>query len=156
MKIKLDGEEIDISPSICRFTEATLSEYISNSPSLYAYYGAKQADANYVFNKLEEKCEVLASRVMRQCKEEGCTDKLAEATAKSDPLVLEAKEELRQARRIKEYLFFFCKALERGHESALNMGYNVRKELGILGKSHIKENTYVTGEKLEELLNAKG
>jgi hypothetical protein len=145
MKVKVGDEEVDLDPKVFRFTEATLSEYLMKDASLLSYYGAKWADAAFIHATYEDRYEQAFSRKMREYKETGATDKLADAMAKSDPEVVEIKEQIRNAKRIKDLLSNHMKALEKNHENALNLGYNIRKELDVHNKSAVKS--------LDDILN---
>ncbi len=145
MKVKIGQEEVELSPDVLKFTEATLSEYLMKDASIYSYYASQWVEGQYYLSYFEDKYEFLFSRKMRENKEAGATDKLAEAMAKSDPEIVDLKEKIRAAKRAKDHVWVYMKALEKNHENALNLGYNVRKEISLHGKSHVKT--------LDEIIN---
>jgi len=138
MKINVGNEEVDLDAGVMNFTEATLNDYLQKDASTYSYYHQKWVDAQYLATKFEDKYEAAYSAKFREFKEQGATDKLAEAMAKSDAEVVELKDKARITKRTKDHLWGFLKSLDKAHENALNLGYNVRKEVGILYKQDVK------------------
>jgi hypothetical protein len=138
MKVIVGNEEIELKIEDTKFTEATLNEYLMKDAATYSYYHAKYVDAQYYATKHEDLHEALYSKKFQERKEAGATDKLAEAMAKIDDEVTAAKDKARLAKRSKELLYGFLKALEKAHDNAINLGYNVRKEMSVLQNNQVK------------------
>jgi hypothetical protein len=153
MKVKVGQVEVDLNPDNLRLSHERLSQYLSDEASLYAFYGQQWANAGYIASKYEDEYEQILARKMRQFKEEKATDKHAEAMAKVDPDVTEAQQRSRQAKRIKDQIWTYLKAMDKAHENALNMGYNVRKEFGMHSRDHVKTLESLNGEALEKMLH---
>jgi hypothetical protein len=145
MKVNVGHEEVELDPKVMDFTEATLNEYLMKDAGVYSYYHAKMVDAQYLAQKYEDTFESLYSSKFREFKEQGATDKLAEAMAKSDAEVVAAKEKVRISKRTKDHLWGFLKSLDKAHENALNLGYNVRKEMQVLKHNQVRQ--------LDEIMN---
>lgn len=138
MKVKIGQEEIELDGTVMDFTEATLNEFLMKDAGTYSYYHQKWVDAQYLATKYDDVHEAMYAKKFQECKEAGTTDKLAEAMSKAWPEVVEAKEKARIAKRTKDHLWGFLKSLDKAHENALNLGYNVRREQTVLHHQTIK------------------
>lgn len=144
MKIKIGQEEINLDPEILKFTEATLNEYLQKEAAIYSYYSAKWIDSQYINSTYDDKLEELYSQKFKLYKDQDVSDKKAEAMAKADPEVVEAKEKVRISKRTMEHLRLFLRSFDKNHENALNLGYNIRKEIGVYNQNQVK---------LEQIMN---
>ena len=77
----------------------------------------------------EYEYDILFSSSYERSKEEGCTDKLAEANAKKDTNTCEAKKEIIGAKHKVTLLKQHLKAWDKAHENAMSRGHMVRKEM---------------------------
>jgi len=145
MKVTIGKDEVELDPKVMDFSEATLNEFLMKDAGTYSFYHQKWVDAQYLATKYEDYHEALYAKKFQECKENGATDKMAEAQAKACPEVVEAKEKSRITKRTKDHLWGFLKSLDKAHENALNLGYNVRKELQVLHHQNVKN--------LEEIMN---
>lgn len=146
MKIHLDAiEEVNLDPELMKFSEATLNQFLTKDAAVYSYYSSKLVDAQYFSDKYDEQADIVYSKKFQEFKEEGCTDKLADAKAKACNDVVDAKEKARLAKRNKDFIWNFLKALDKAHENALNLGYNIRREQQLFQNQQIKS--------LEEIVN---
>ncbi len=73
--------------------------------------------------------DVLFSAAYERSKEDGCTDKLAEANAKKDSNVCEAKKEIIVAKHKVTLIKQHLKAWDKAHENAMSRGHMIRKEM---------------------------
>lgn len=152
MKVKVGADDVDLDPAVMAFTEHTINDYLIKDAANYSHYHAKMVDAQYLASKYEDAHEALYSSKFREFKEQGATDKLAEAMAKSDKEVVEAKEKARITKRAKDHLWGFLKSLDKAHENVLNLGYNVRKELKVLEHQSVGVGSFGDiNEKLDKL-----
>ena len=139
MKVKVGNEEIDLDPGVMNFSELTLNEFLTKDAGNYSYYHGKMVDAQYIASKYEDAYDNLYYTKFCEFKETGMAVATAEATAKCDKDVIEAQQKARITKRVKDQLWGFLKSLDKAHENALNLGYNVRKELNVLGTSTVNE-----------------
>lgn len=145
MKVNIGQEEVDLDPKVMEFNENTLNDFLMKDAGIYSYYHQKMVDAQYLVQKYEDLHDATYAKKFQENKESGATDKLAEAMAKCNPEVMEAKDKARVAKRIKDQLYGFLKSLDKAHDNALNLGYNIRKEMNILCKQDVKN--------LDEIMN---
>lgn len=127
--IKIGGQEITLDNSRLSFNEASLNEFMQNLALWYDYFSQKLAEAEAILAFKEFEHEVLFSSYYEKNKEEGCTDKLAEANAKKEESVCEAKKEIIGAKHKVTLLKQHLKAWDKAHENAMSRGHMVRKEM---------------------------
>jgi hypothetical protein len=142
-------DDVTLDPEHVQFTEATLNEFLQKAPGWFSYYSAKQARAQYIAALTEDMYDQVYSEKFRFYKAEGGSDKLAEASAKTDPEVVEALKQSRKAKENLNYINGFLRALDKANQNALNLGYNLRKEMQLAGGNRIGEE-----KSLEEILGA--
>jgi hypothetical protein len=127
--IKLGGQEIVLDNSRLSFNEISLNNFMENLALWYDYFSQKLAEAEAILAYKEYEHDVLFSGSYEKSKEEGCTDKLAEANAKKDVGVCEAKKEIIGAKHKVTLLKQHLKAWDKAHENAMSRGHMVRKEM---------------------------
>lgn len=132
--INLGGKEVKLDPKKLNFNEHTLSEYMETEAGWYDYFGARVADAEYLMQRLELEHDVKYSERFKENKDQGCSDKLAEANAKADPDVEEAKKSVLASRHKVKLLQQHLRAWDRAHENAQSRGHFLRKEMDKLNK----------------------
>lgn len=152
MKLMIGAEEVDLNPEILRVSEGLINEILTNFAATYAYYGSKYNEANYIQTTLEDQYEQAFARKVKELKEDGATDKLSESSAKTDLGVIDLKENARKARRTKDHLWTFLRALEKQHENALSMANSLRQEMYFHGRSHVKSHDDSHAKALEEII----
>jgi hypothetical protein len=127
-------QKVILDPEKLGFTEATLSEYLEHEGGWYDYIGQKLADAEREMADKEHAHDVIYSERFRENKDNGCSDKLAEATSKADDDVQRAKEELLDAKHNVKLLLQHLRAWDKNHENAQSRGHFLRKEMDKLNK----------------------
>lgn len=132
--INLGGKEVKLDPKNLEFNEHTLSEYMEKEAGWYDYFGAKLADAEYLMQRAELEYDVIYSERFKENKDKGCSDKLAEANAKADPDVEEARLAAHAAKHKVKLLQGHLRAWDRAHENAQSRGHFLRKEMDKLNK----------------------
>lgn len=137
-KVKLGAEEIVLDDDNLVVSEEGLNEFLCKFSSIYNYYSGKWAEAQYYHHMLEDQSETLYARKFEFYKNEGSTDKLAEARAKSNDEVVAAKAAARKAKLMMQKLNGYLRSLDKSHEDALNLGYNIRKEIDKVFPKEIK------------------
>ena len=127
--IKLGGQEIVLDNSRLAFNETSLNNLMENLALWYDYFSQKLAEAEAILAYKEYEYDVLFSAAYEKSKEEGCTDKLAEANAKKEANVCEAKKEIIGAKHKVTLLKQHLKAWDKAHENAMSRGHMIRKEM---------------------------
>ncbi len=138
-KIKVGNEEVDLDENILIVSQETINDFLSKYASWYRYYQNKHADASFIYKKLLDKFNAVLQTKFKQYKHEGGSDKLAEASAKSDAEVLDHQEKMRIAEYIKDELWGFLRSMDYAHDDALQLCYNMRKEMDKIGGSHVRQ-----------------
>lgn len=143
MKIKVGDQEVTLDPKNLEVDESTMNDFLKTFASKYNYYNAMWAKAQYIQYIAEDRHEAIASERFQWYKEnEGGSDKLVEAKVKMAEIVMKAKKTARDAKYVSQVLFTYLRSMDKAHENALNLGYNVRKEMDKLFPQHIKGNSY--------------
>lgn len=128
-KFTMNNEEIILDDTNLQFSEANLNDFLVRLPALYAYYSQKWAEAQHEHFCAEDQYESLYSAKFEIYKSDKASDKLAEARTMSDKDVMEAKNIARKAKFNMQSVYGYLKSLDKAHENALNLGYNLRKEM---------------------------
>jgi len=127
--IKLGGQEIILDNSRLAFNEASLNNFMENLALWYDYFSQKLAEAEAILSYKEYEHDVLFSASYEKSKEEGCTDKLAEANAKKDSCVCEARKEIIAAKHKVTLLKQHLRSWDKAHDNAMSRGHMIRKEM---------------------------
>lgn len=128
-KIKLNEEEVLLDPVNFEFSEANLNDFLCKLPALYAYYSAKWAEAQYENYCCEDQQAAVYAQKFEFFKNEKASDKLADARATADKDVTDARRAARRTKLAMQEIYGYLRALDKAHENALNLGYNIRKEM---------------------------
>lgn len=127
--VKIGSQEIVLDNSRLAFNEVSLNAFMENLALWYDYFSQKLAEAEAILAYKEYEYDVLFSAAYERSKEGGCTDKLAEANAKKEVNVCEAKKEIIGAKHKVTLLKQHLKAWDKAHENAMSRGHMVRKEM---------------------------
>lgn len=127
--VKIGSQEIVLDNSRLAFNEVSLNAFMENLALWYDYFSQKLAEAEAILAYKEYEYDVLFSAAYERSKEGGCTDKLAEANAKKEANVCEAKKEIIGAKHKVTLLKQHLKAWDKAHENAMSRGHMVRKEM---------------------------
>ena len=152
--IKLGGQEIVLDNSRLAFNEISLNNFMENLALWYDFFSQKLAEAEAILAYKEYEYDILFSASYEKSKEEGCTDKLAEANGKKDPNVCEAKKEIIAAKHKVTLLKQHLKSWDKAHENAMSRGHMIRKEMDKLNTDIVFKNrddliTDIVGRKQE-------
>lgn len=128
-KLNFDEFEVVVDPENLRFDEDSLNNYIQKEAGFYDNFGAYLALSERNLQNKEVQHEKLYSERFVEAKEEGATEKLAEAKAKCDPDVVDVKLEIVEARYIVNRLKNHLKAWDKSHDNAQSMGHMLRKQM---------------------------
>lgn len=138
--IKVGGQEIVLDNSRLSFNEVSLNTFMENLALWYDYFSQKLAEAEALLAYKEYEYDVLFSGAYEKNKEAGATDKLAEANAKKDSEVCEAKKEIIAAKHKVTLLKQHLKSWDKAHENAMSRGHMVRKEMDKLNTDIVFRN----------------
>lgn len=139
MKIKLGEEEIDLDEDNLIVSESNMNEFLKKFAGIYNYYNNAWAKSQYLNHAAEDRYDALYNEKFTFYKENGgASDKLAEAKAKANEEVQAAKKSVRNSKYIMQLLFTYLRALDKAQENALNLGYNIRKEMDKIFPQAIK------------------
>jgi len=127
--VAVGKDKVVLNPDHLKFDDATLNKFLMEAASWYNYYGQKLADAESYLQWFETKYDQEYSKKFAFHKESGCTEKLAESKSKTDTEVENAKNASIKAKRTVGKLKQFIRAMDKAHESAINFGYMLRKEM---------------------------
>lgn len=126
-KLEFAGAVVEIDPENLRFSEASLSQYIQTEAGYYDNFGAYLSLAEKNLQNIELRHEKTLAERFVEAKENAASDKMAEAKAKSDPVVVELKEKVNEAKyavnRLKQHL----RAWDKNHDNAQSLGHMQRK-----------------------------
>lgn len=132
-KLEFAGFEVVVSPDKLKFDENTLTNYLQTEGGYYDNFGAYLALAEKNQQNKEILHEKLFSERFDEAKENGSTEKQAEAKAKSDPDVFKMKEDIIEAKYIVNRLKQHLRAWDKNHDNAQSVGHMLRK---IMDKLH--------------------
>jgi hypothetical protein len=138
--VKIGGQDIVLDNSRLAFNEISLNNFMENLALWYDYFSQKMAEAEAILAYKEYEYDILFSSSYEKSKEEGCTDKLAEANAKKESNVCEAKREIIGAKHKVTLLKQHLKAWDKAHENAMSRGHMVRKEMDKLNTDIVFKN----------------
>ena len=138
MKVKVGDQEVVLDPKHLEVSEVSMNDFLKNFAALYSYYNAMWAKSQFIQHLTEDKYDQVASERFQHYKEsEGGSDKLVEAKVTVSEKVIAARRAAREAKYICQLLFTYLRALDKAHENALNLGYNIRKEIDKIYPQHI-------------------
>jgi hypothetical protein len=138
--IKIGNQEIVLDNARLTFNEVSLNAFMENLALWYDYFSQKLAEAEAILAYKDYEYDVLFSSAYERSKEEGCTDKLAEAAAKKEPNVCEAKKEIIGAKHKVTLIKQHLKAWDKAHENAMSRGHMLRKEMDKLNTDIVFKN----------------
>lgn len=128
-KLEFDKYAVLIDPENLRFDEVTLTSYIQKEGGYYDNFGHYLSLAERNLQNKESQYEKMYCQRFVEAKEYGSSDKLAEAKAKSDTIVMDLKNEISEARYAVNRLKNHLKAWDKNHDNAQSLGYMLRKQM---------------------------
>jgi hypothetical protein len=129
----IDGKPVTIQPNRLSFNEANLSRFLDEEAVWYDHFGNAVAEAEAELQMREAEWDILYSQKFSIQKDEGATEKLAEARSKADPEVQAAKKAIINAKKNVKRLQQHLRAWDHCHANAQNRGNTLRKEMDKLG-----------------------
>lgn len=126
-------DEVLLDPNNLKFSEATLSEYLKKEGGWYDNFGAYLAKSERELQEAESYYDSLYNLKFFEFKEEGGSDKMAEARAKIDRDVQKAAKAKTNAKYTVSRLKYHLRAWDKNHDNAQSMGHTLRREMDRLG-----------------------
>ena len=127
--IKVANQDVTLDPSRLLFTDATLTVYQEREHIYYDYFGGRWADAEAELQFHSLKVEAVYAQKFIGFKDEGGSDKLAEARVKADPEYQEACKNAMLAKLKVRLLQQHLRAWDKAHENSQSKGHMQRKEM---------------------------
>lgn len=134
----IGNDEVLLDPEYLKVSEITLNDFLCSFGGIYEYYSRKWAESQFLHYCAEDRHDQLYNEKFRFYKEDGGSDKMAEAKAKSHNDVVELRQAARRAKLTMQLIYGYLRALDKTHENAINLGYNVRREMDKLYPNEIK------------------
>ena len=150
--IKIGGQEVVLDNARLSFNEVSLNTFMENLALWYDYFSQKLAEAEAILSYKEYEYDILFSGAYERNKEAGATDKLAEANAKKDEGVCEARKEIIAAKHKVTLLKQHLKSWDKAHENAMSRGHMVRKEMDKLNTDIVFKNR---DDKVSEIVRGR-
>lgn len=136
MKIKIGEQEIVLDSNNMEFNEVTLNNFIQKEHAYYDHFGRAVVNLEALHDVRKADYERLRESKFDEYKTKGnCSDKLASARSESDEEVVEARQRMISAKRSWKLVQQHLRAWDKAHDNALNLSYNIRKEMDKLGIS---------------------
>jgi hypothetical protein len=127
-KVHVGKVEVDLNEEHLKFNEANLNQRLQEEASLYSYYAEQLSRANYILALVEDEYDLVYHKKFVEFKGTS-SDKLAEASAKSDQEVLDALQKVREAKYTRDALHAYMRSFDRAHDNLINLSQTIRKEL---------------------------
>jgi len=140
MKVKVGDNEVNLDPKNLDVDEVNMNEFLKEFAGTYNHYATQWATAQYIQRSAEDRYDITYAERFRFYKEnDGGSDKLVEAKVKVHDAVVEAKRKVQQSKYVTTLLNSYLRSLDKAYESALNLGYNIRKEMDKLYPKSVSE-----------------
>lgn len=111
--VKIGNHEVVLDTNRLKFDETSINTFMENLSLWYDYFSQRCAEAEILYDKAY-------SQAFESAKENGSSDRLAEARAKQESAGAKLKW-----KQIQSHL----KAWDRAHENAQSRGHMIRKEM---------------------------
>jgi predicted metallo-beta-lactamase superfamily hydrolase len=127
--IDLNGESITLDPKRFVFNDASLGKFMEDVSLWYDYYSSKTTKSEGLLVDIETLYENKYLEKFLAGKQEGFSDKAAEAYAKTDVIVKECQEQVNKYKSATKQLKEYLKSFDKAHSMAMNRGFMIRKEM---------------------------
>jgi hypothetical protein len=143
---------VDLDPDRLLFNEATLGEFQERLATWYDHFGEMFCKADYYYSCAKEHAEIVYSKIYAEKKDDGATEKQAEAQARVHEDTIKAKKSMLQAKYKRDQIQQHLKSWDKAHENAQNRGHTLRKEMDKL-QSDIYFKNRELAERTEEIVS---
>ena len=127
--VSIGDREVILDPANMTFNEASLSKYMENEHVWYDYFGQAVAELEGRLYSLDVTYDAQYAIVFRENKENGCSDKLADAYAKAENSIVELRNHIAEVKERISRLKHHLRAWEKAHDNAQSRGHMIRKEM---------------------------
>lgn len=127
--IDLEDEQIVLDPKRFQFNDASLSKFMEDVSIWYDYYSSKGAKAEKLLMDAEKVYGKEYLDRFTEAKQDGTSDKGADAMSRTDPNVELAQEKINKYKSAVKQLKEYQKSFDKAHSMAQNRGYMIRKEM---------------------------
>ena len=127
--VDLDGEPIVLDPKRFQFNDASLGKFMEDVSLWYDYYSSKTSKAEGLLVDSETVHEQKYLEKFLAGKQEGFSDKAADAYGKTDLIVRECQEKVNKYKLATKQLKEYLKSFDKAHSMAMNRGFMIRKEM---------------------------
>lgn len=111
------------------FNEASLSKYMEEEHVWYDHFGQALAELEGELHDLDVDYDARYAVVFRENKENGCSDKLADAYSKSEDSVVALRKRVAKTKEKISLLKNHLRAWDKAHDNAQSRGHMIRKEM---------------------------
>lgn len=155
-KLEFAGYEVTLNPENLRFDEHTLSQYLQVESGYYDNFGAYLALAEKNLQNKEIVYERLLAERFVEAKENGGSDKLAEAKAKADQTVNDMRQAVVEAKYVVNRLKNHLKAWDKNHDNAQSLGHTIRRQMQTMREDTIYGGPYMGSTQDRDVADAVG
>jgi hypothetical protein len=152
--VQIGDVAVELDPDRLLFNEATLSQFQERLATWYDHFGEMYCTADYYYSCAKEHSEIVFAKIYAEKKEEGATEKQADAQARTHPDVVKAKKMTLQAKYKRDQINQHIKSWDKAHDNAQNRGHTIRKEMDKLQTDIFFKNKDLA-EKAEEIVRGK-
>jgi hypothetical protein len=153
-KVQIGDVSVDLDPDRLLFNEATLGQFQECLATWYDHFGEMFCTADYYYSCAKEHAEIVYARIYAEKKEEGATEKQADAQARLHPDVIKSKKQTLQAKYKRDQIQHHIRSWDKAHDNAQNRGHTIRKEMDKL-QSEIYFKNKDLAEKVEEIVKCQ-
>jgi hypothetical protein len=136
-RISVQGVVVDLNSENMKFNENTLTEYLEKEAAFYDFFGINLARAEHELQRSELDSEYTYSDKFKEAKDDGASDKYAEAIAKTSMEYVAAKQKLQDCKLNVRKLQQHLRAWDKSHDNAQSLGFILTKEMDKLNRDRI-------------------
>ena len=126
---KIGDQTFEIDTQNLKFSDVTLNSFFEKISGITDYVGSALAEASRQHSLLENSYKQAYISKFKEFKEAGKSDKTSELYAEGDADVALIKEQVINAKYIKDRLYAHLGALNNARDDAHNRGHMLRKEM---------------------------
>lgn len=134
------GHEVNFDRAELLIEDDTdIHEILKVSAAVYSDYSTVHVEAMYRKKVLEEQARALEASKFVEFRESGKSEKTSDMMARSDEEVVAARMAVVEAECEANRVSGWMQSLRERHENCLNLGYNIRSEMKMIGRDTVKE-----------------
>lgn len=137
-EVTVYGHEVKMDSQQLLIDDIDVTEILRTSAATYAGYAARHAEAIMEKKLAEEEARALEAAKFVEFREAGGTEKTSEMKARSCQEVVEARRRTVEAECNANKIGGWLQSLRERHDNCLNLGYNIRSEMKMIGQDTIR------------------